>query len=124
MFSSKTHEQTILEFSQGDYISVTAESFLVDRQARELSRHTLKFYREFLRTFIQYCNANSLKFIQEITPDILRRYFLAFSETHNPGGVHAAYRTLRAFFHKALDAVSNDLLQVAVCFLSKHVHLP
>ena len=53
MFSSKIHEQTILEFSQGDYISLTAESFLVDRQARELSRHTLKFYREFLRTFIE-----------------------------------------------------------------------
>jgi hypothetical protein len=36
--------------------------------------------------------------IREITPDFLRRYFLAYSETHNSGGVHAAYRTLRAFF--------------------------
>jgi len=53
MFYSKIHEQTILEFSQGDYISTTADSFLIDRQARELSRHTLKFYREFLRTFIE-----------------------------------------------------------------------
>ena len=48
---------------------------------------------------VKYCNANSLRFIREITPDILRRYFLAFAETHNSGGVHAAYRTLRAFFH-------------------------
>src|SRR5688572_13672314 len=55
MFYPKIHEQTILEISQGDYVSVTAESFLIDRQARELSRHTLKFYREFLRTFIEYC---------------------------------------------------------------------
>ena len=85
MFYSKIHEQTILEFPQGDYISTTADSFLIDRQARELSRHTLKFYREFLRTFIEYCNANSLTFIQEITPDFLRRYFLAFGEKHNPG---------------------------------------
>ena len=86
MFYSKTHEQTILEISQGDYIGVTADSFLFDRQAREPSRHTLKFYREFLRTFLEYCNANSLTFIQEITPDFLRRYFLAFGEKHNPGG--------------------------------------
>ena len=71
---------------------------MIDRQARELSRHTLKFYREFLRTFIDYCNANSVSFIQEITPDFLRRYFLAFGEQHNPEGVHGAYRTLRAFF--------------------------
>ena len=75
MFFGKIHEQTILEISQGDYISATAESFLIDRQVRELSRHTLKFYRDFLR-----------------------RYFLAFGEKHNPGGVHGAYRTLRAFF--------------------------
>jgi len=98
MFYSKIHEQTILEISQADYISATADSFLIDRQARELSRYTLRFYREFLRTFIDYCNANSLRFIQEITADFLRRYFLAFGEKHNPGGVHGAYRTLRAFF--------------------------
>src|SRR5688572_1871243 len=98
MFYGKIHEQTILEISQGDYIEVTADSFLIDRQARELSRHTLKSYREFLRTFIAYCDANSLTFIQQITPDFLRRYFLAFREKHNPGGVHGAYRTLRAFF--------------------------
>ena len=29
------HEQTILELFQGDYISATADSFLIDRQARE-----------------------------------------------------------------------------------------
>ena len=98
MFYPKIHEQTILEISQGDYISATAESFLIDRQARELSRYTLKFYRDFLRTFIEYCNANSLTFIQQITSDFLRRYFLAFGEKHNPGGVHGSYRTLRAFF--------------------------
>ena len=98
MSYGKIHEQTILEISQGDYISATAESFLIDRQAREPSRHTLKSYRKFLRTFLEYCNANSLIFIQQITPDFLRRYFLAFGEKHNPGGVHGAYRTLPAFF--------------------------
>ena len=100
MLYGKIHEQTILEISQGDYIGVTADSFLIDRQARELSRHTLKFYREFLRTFIEYCNANSLMFIQQVTPDFLRRYFLAFGEKHSPGGIHGAYRTLRAFFQR------------------------
>lgn len=53
MFYGKIHEQTILEISQRDDISTTANSFLIDRQARELSRHTLKFYKDFLRTFIE-----------------------------------------------------------------------
>lgn len=71
---------------------------MIDRQAGELSKKSLKFYKQFLKFFIQHCDANSLKQIGEVTPDFLRRYLLGFSETHNPGGVHAAYRTLRAFF--------------------------
>jgi site-specific recombinase XerD len=71
---------------------------LIHRQARELSRYTLKFYKDFLHTFIEYCGANSVTLIREVTPDVLQRYFLAFGEKHNPGGVHGAYRTLRAFF--------------------------
>jgi site-specific recombinase XerD len=103
MFYPKNHEQPIRQIFQGDYISATADSFLIDRQARELSARTVKFYREFLRTFIEYCNSNSVTCIQEITPDFLRRYFLAFGETHNPGGVHGAYRTIRAFFQWLLN---------------------
>lgn len=98
MFFTKNHVQTILEISQGGYISATTDSFLIDRQARELSKHTLRLYREFLRPFIEYCNANSLGFIREITPDFLQRNFFAFGEKHNPAGVHAAYGTLSAFF--------------------------
>lgn len=98
MFLSKNHEQTILEIAQGDFIAVTAESFLIDRQAGELSKKSLKFYKQFLKFFIEHCDANSLKQIREVNPDFLRRYLLSFGETHNPGGVHAAYRTLRAFF--------------------------
>jgi hypothetical protein len=44
MFYPKIHEQMILEIPQGDHIRATADSFLIDRHARELSRHTLKFY--------------------------------------------------------------------------------
>jgi integrase/recombinase XerD len=97
MFSSHLHDQTIIKISQGDYIAILAESFLIDRQAGELSKHTIKFYQQFLKSFIEYCDANSLRLIGEITPDFLRRYFLAFAENHNPGGVHASYRTIRAF---------------------------
>ena len=97
MFYSKIHEQTILEISQGDYISATADSFLIDRQARELSKHTLRFYREFLRTFIDYCNANSLGSIQEITADfdaifsrLERNIIQAVSMEHTELSVHSS----------------------------------
>jgi hypothetical protein len=51
MFLGKSHNQTILEISQRDYIAVAAESFLVDRQAEKLSKHTIKFYKRFLKPF-------------------------------------------------------------------------
>jgi site-specific recombinase XerD len=87
-----------LKLPRGGCLGISVEGFLIDRQAAGLSRHTLKFYRQFLNPFIARCNANSLTLVQEVSPDYLRRYLLALSESHNPGGVHAAYRTLRAFF--------------------------
>jgi integrase/recombinase XerC/integrase/recombinase XerD len=98
MFSANFHEQTIIEISQGAYLAISVESFLIDRQSASLSRHTLRFYRQYLDPFVAYCKADSLPIIQQITSDYLRRYFLTFSETHSPGGVHCAYRAVRAFF--------------------------
>lgn len=100
MFSSNLHDRTILEISQGDYIAITAEAFLIDRQAGELSKKSLKFNKQYLKFFVEHCTANSLNHIGQVTPDFLRRYLLGFSETDNPGGVHAVYRTLRAFFRQ------------------------
>ncbi len=103
MFSSNLHDRTILEISKRAFLGITIESFLVDRKAAGLSPHTLKFYRQFITPFLTYCDSNALKFVEEVTPDVLRRYFLAFAESHNPGGVHTSFRTLRAFFHWLLD---------------------
>ncbi len=103
MFESKFHDQTILAISKAAFLGLTIESFLIDRKAAGLSSHTLKFYRQFITPFITYCDANSVKLVEEVTPDVLRRYFLAFGESHNPGGVHASFRTLRAFFPWLVD---------------------
>jgi hypothetical protein len=37
MFSGKNRDQTILEISQGDYIAITAKSFLIDRLGERLT---------------------------------------------------------------------------------------
>jgi len=97
------NEQTILEKAQACYLGTAIESFLIDRQAAGLSPHTLKFYRQYLQAFSTACSENAVKLVQDISPDLLRRYFLKLSENHNPGGVHCAYRTLRAFFRWLLN---------------------
>ena len=85
MFLTKNHEQTILEISKGDYVASANEAFLTDRQAGELSKHTLDTYWHIFNPFLKYCNANSLKYIREITADFPRHYFLAYAESHNTG---------------------------------------
>ena len=99
MISSNLHDQITIEVAQGEYLAINIESFLIDRQTSGLAKKSLKFYRHHLNQFITYCSANSLTYIQQISSDYLRRYLLAYSETHNPGGVHGSFRTLRAFFH-------------------------
>jgi site-specific recombinase XerD len=91
-------EQRILENARAASLGKSIESFMTDRLAEGLSGHTITFYRSKLRPFHIYCNDNAVQLVQDITPDLLRHFFLKLSETHNPGGVHGSYRTLRAFF--------------------------
>ena len=119
MFSTDFHEQTIMSYAQGGYLGISVESFLIDRQAAGLSRHTLKFYRQFLTPFPHRLQRQ----LPDAYPGRLRRTFCvvtssASAETHNPGGVHAAYRTLRAFFRWLMNeevmppAWKNPMLKV------------
>lgn len=96
MFQRDTHDRQTLDFTQGGYLALAAESFLTDRRASGLASRTIRNYRLHLRNFTTYCDGQALKFVRELTPDFLRRYLL-LAESHNPGGVHGYYRTLRAF---------------------------
>jgi site-specific recombinase XerD len=77
-----------------------AEAFLNDRRARGSSDGTLDYYRKKLKLLFDYCKAIAVDRISQITPSIIRQYLLHLENTnHNPGGVHAAYRTLRTFLY-------------------------
>jgi integrase/recombinase XerD len=79
------------------YIPTLAAAFLLDRKAQNLTKKTLDFYRMNLEIFITWCEAQAVKTIEQITPELLRAFFVTMSETHKPGGVHAFYRTVRVF---------------------------
>jgi integrase/recombinase XerD len=86
-----------LDFTQGGYLAIAAESFLVDRRASGKAAGTVRNYNDHLKHFIAYCDGQAATQIGHLTPDFLRRYLLVLAESHNPGGVHAYYRSLRAF---------------------------
>jgi integrase/recombinase XerD len=99
MYQTETRNHWTLEFAQGGNLGISIESFIIDRKSSGLVRSSIEFYSIRLRHFLEYCDSQAVKKIEEISPDFLRRYIIIFSETHNPGGTHGAFRALRAFFN-------------------------
>ncbi|GAB4402066.1 MAG: tyrosine-type recombinase/integrase [Anaerolineales bacterium] len=71
--------------------------FLVDREARGLSPRTVRFYADELANLAAFLQSRGIHDTLDITASDLRGFLLALGERRNPGGVHAAYRAVRAF---------------------------
>ena len=92
--NTKINQGTIIKFPQETHLLTWIEAFLVDRKAQGLSEGTLDFYNDKLGLFTDYCNSQLITQITEINPNLIRMYLLYLEEKgHNPGGVHAAYRS-------------------------------
>ena len=70
--------------------------FILDRQARGLAKGTVNYYLDELTRFSDFLDSQGVIAIEEISPDVLRRYLLFLGATRNRGGVHAGYRAVRA----------------------------
>ena len=79
------------------YLPDLMGDFLSDRKAAGLTRNSINFYRQKLESFRTYCEAQAVELVTDLTPEFIRTYLLAHAEAHNPGGIHAAFRTIRAF---------------------------
>ena len=95
MCALKIEDQGTITLSQMDYLPILIDSFLVDRKAQGLSIETVQFYKKKLNYFAKFCESQAVTQVGQLTPDLLRRYLLGLSDGHNPGGVHACFRTLR-----------------------------
>jgi site-specific recombinase XerD len=95
MCALKIEDQGTIALSQTDYLPILIDSFLVDRKAQGLSIETVHFYKKKLNYFAKFCESQAVTQVGQLTPDLLRRYLLELGEGHNPGGVHACFRTLR-----------------------------
>ncbi len=100
METARHDQRTITEFSQDTYLLSWIQGFLLDRKAQNLSKGTLIFYQKKLKLFTDYCNSQVITQITELSPENIRLYLLFLEEKgHNPGGIHAAFRTLKAFLN-------------------------
>jgi site-specific recombinase XerD len=96
----KTDNPRTVYLSKVDYYLVSwLEAFLIDRKSAGLADGSLRFYRQKLKLLADFCDAQAVQTIDQITPSFLRQYLLVLEETgHNAGGRHGAFRAMRAFF--------------------------
>lgn len=88
----------IFELSAGELsIAEQIESFIRAKRSERKSQNTIKFYTEGLHSFTAWCDTKLLTKFDELTSDLIRDYLLQLQKTHNDGGVHAYFRTLRVF---------------------------
>lgn len=74
------------------------DAFLFDRRSSRLSERTLQYYRDSLTNFLKYCTSQMVSEIEQVDALLIRKYLLHLEVSHNPGGVHAKYRAVKAFF--------------------------
>ena len=87
----------IIPIESNELIINWADGFLLDCKVRGLSKGTLRFYKQKLQLFFQYCELQQIVSVYSITANMIRGFLDWLSTNHNPGGCHAAYRTLKAF---------------------------
>jgi integrase/recombinase XerD len=100
MAADMQDQGTITKYAQETHLLTWLEGFLIDRKAQNMSAGTVIFYRQKLCKFAAFCESLAITQITEITPTTLREYLLFLEQKgHNPGGIHAHFRTLRAFLN-------------------------
>jgi site-specific recombinase XerD len=94
METSVNKQLTILD----DHLEVWLDAFLLARKTQGIAKRSIEFYSDKLRTFTQFCSGQEISRITQIDPNSIRLFLLHLTEKgHNPGGVHAYYRSLKAF---------------------------
>lgn len=78
-------------------ISRELSAFLIDRQARMRSKRTIEFYQQNLEPFGEWLVEQGCESVEAINATHIRQYMILKSETRNAGGVHAVYRSIKAW---------------------------
>jgi integrase/recombinase XerD len=98
MVVEQLEQRTFQKFAQSDYLLSWLEAFITDRKSRGYSKGTLVFYNVKMRLFAKYCESCLITQIDQITSNDIRQFLLELeNKGHNPGGVHAFFRCVRAF---------------------------
>ena len=83
-----------------DDLTQCVNAFIYDRQAQNLADGTIRFYKTKMKLFLGYLDQIEIRRVTEISPQTIRSYLVFLDQKgHNPGGIHAAFRAVKAFLN-------------------------
>ena len=80
-------------------LALEIDTFLLDLQVAHRSPHTVRFYRDKIRPFLDYLRSFGVDTAEAITPLHIRGFMSVLAQTHSPGGCCAYWRAIRAFLN-------------------------
>jgi integrase/recombinase XerD len=91
-------QEIITPVSQESYLTTLVDGFFLERKTRNVTEGTINFYRDNLKAFLVWADRQAITEIDQLTPSAIRMYLFYLDQAgHNAGGIHAFYRSLRAF---------------------------
>ena len=81
--------------------------FILDRQARNYTPSTLRWYRRCTAIWSDYLRAQNIPRVEDVTPTHIRRFIIHLNEHgHSPGGVVTIFTGVKAFLRWYADEYS------------------
>jgi integrase/recombinase XerD len=75
--------------------------FLSDRDISGVRQATLTFYKNELQIFLKWAGGSGAKELSDITPDLLRAYFMDLRKRRNQNGIHKNYTAIKTWLRWA-----------------------
>jgi site-specific recombinase XerD len=72
-----TNNQIVQKIFLGeDYILIWVEQFLKAKKSESVTKGTIVFYKKKLKVFTDFLETQEVKFISQITPNVIRDFLL------------------------------------------------
>ncbi|MDR3577074.1 MAG: site-specific integrase [Anaerolineaceae bacterium] len=85
-------------------LAASVDAFLIDREARKCRPATMIFYKRELGYFLKWAPAYKVEGLKDITPQLLRMYFIELGKTRKKANsIHAAYRPIKTWLKWAWE---------------------
>ena len=94
--------------TQPQLISFEIDAFIVDRRASNRSPRTIQYYDDELRHFKNYLERNHVITLDVLTANHIRQFLIEMATHRNDGGVHAAFRAVKAFIRWYSDEIEDE----------------